>query len=267
MTAGSHGFGGPGSSEYGEPVFRDKRRIDPETGEVREPRDAAPSTPAGSPPAADDAPAGPAGTTPGAAESDGDVAKLEAELAERTADLQRLQAEYVNYKRRVDRDRQVVKDTTVASVLTALLPVLDDIGRARDHDELTGGFKAVAESFERTVSGLGLEAFGAVGDAFDPRIHEALMHQYSDEVTEPVAQAVLQVGYRLGDRIVRPARVAVVEPEHPAPAAAEDAPPAPAEDAAPSAEDAASRSAQEGAPGEDAGPQDGGADDAAEGRS
>ena len=267
MTAGSHGFGGPGSSEYGEPVFRDKRRIDPETGEVREPRDAAPSTPAGAPPAADEAPAGPAGTTPGAAESDGDVAKLEAELAERTADLQRLQAEYVNYKRRVDRDRQVVKDTTVASVLTALLPVLDDIGRARDHDELTGGFKAVAESFERTVSGLGLEAFGAVGDAFDPRIHEALMHQYSDEVTEPVAQAVLQVGYRLGDRIVRPARVAVVEPEHPAPAAAEDAAPAPAEDAPASAEDAASRSAHEAAPGEDAGPQDGGADDAAEGRS
>jgi molecular chaperone GrpE len=155
----------------------------------------------------------------------------------------------------------------VASVLTALLPVLDDIGRARDHDELTGGFKAVAESFERTVSGLGLEAFGAVGDAFDPRIHEALMHQYSDEVTEPVAQAVLQVGYRLGDRIVRPARVAVVEPEHPASAALEDAPPAPAEDASPSAEDAASRAAQEGAPDEASSPQDRGADDAAEGRS
>ena len=271
MTAGSHGFGGSGSSEYGEPVFRDKRRIDPETGEVREPRDAAPSsTPAGGPPAPDDAAAGSTGTTSDAPEGD-DLAKLEAELAERTADLQRLQAEYVNYKRRVDRDREVVKDSAVASVLTALLPVLDDIGRARDHDELTGGFKAVAESLERTVSGLGLEAFGAVGDVFDPRIHEALMHQYSDEVTEPVAQAVLQVGYRFGDRVVRPARVAVVEPEHPAAPtedaslSAEDASLS-AEDAAPVAEDAASRAAQDPAAGQDADGQDGGTPDAAEGR-
>ena len=135
-------------------------------------------------------------------------------MAERTADLQRLQAEYVNYKRRVDRDRELVKDTAVASALTALLPVLDDIGRAREHDELSGGFKAVAESLERIVTGLGLESFGAEGDPFDPKIHEALMHHYSDDVTEPVAQAVLQVGYRMGERIVRPARVAVVEPEH-----------------------------------------------------
>ncbi len=198
-----------GSSEYGEPVFRDKRRIDPETGQVREPRPAAPSEPASS----DD---GGAGQAPGAGATTpaADVSELEATLAERTADLQRLQAEYVNYKRRVDRDREVVKDSAVAAVLTALLPVLDDIGRAREHDELSGGFKAVAESLERTVAGLGLESFGAEGDPFDPKIHEALMHRYSDDVTEPVAQAVLQVGYRLGERIVRPARVAVVEPEH-----------------------------------------------------
>jgi molecular chaperone GrpE len=232
VTAASDGFGGSGgSSEYGEPVFRDKRRVDPETGEVREPQTAAPSA---TPPSGEAAtqPATSAGT-PG----DADVAALETQLAERTADLQRLQAEYVNYKRRVDRDRQVVKDTAVANVLTALLPVLDDIGRARDHDELTGGFKAVAESLERTVAGLGLEAFGEVGDPFDPRIHEALMHNYSDDVTEPVAQAVLQVGYRLGERIVRPARVAVVEPEHaPTPAPS-------AEDAAPTGEDDTDESA------------------------
>jgi molecular chaperone GrpE len=238
VTAGSHGFGGSGSSEYGEPVFRDKRRIDPETGEVREPQAAAPSTPAeGSAEGSD--PSSGAAPTESAKVDDGDLAELEGELAERTADLQRLQAEYVNYKRRVDRDRQVVKDTAVASVLTSLLPVLDDIGRARDHDELTGGFKAVAESFERIVSGLGLEAFGTVGDAFDPRIHEALMHQYSDDVTEPVAQAILQVGYRMGDKIVRPARVAVVEPEHAPAGPAQDAAPASAEDVAPSAEDVA----------------------------
>ncbi len=194
-----------GSSEYGEPVFRDKRRIDPETGQVREPRPAAPSPP-------DPSDEGATSPAPEAAAAP-DAAGLEAALAERTADLQRLQAEYVNYKRRVDRDRELVKDTAVTSVLTALLPVLDDIGRAREHDELSGGFKAVAESLERIVTGLGLEPFGAEGDPFDPKIHEALMHRYSDEVTGPVAQAVLQVGYRFGERIVRPARVAVVEPE------------------------------------------------------
>jgi molecular chaperone GrpE len=139
---------------------------------------------------------------------------VEKELAERTADLQRLQAEYVNYKRRVDRDREGVRDTATANVLTALLPVLDDIGRARDHDELHGGFKAVAESLERTVNGLGLKPFGAEGDEFDPKIHEALMHSYSDDVDRPTCKAILQVGYQLGERIVRPARVAVVEPEH-----------------------------------------------------
>jgi molecular chaperone GrpE len=140
--------------------------------------------------------------------------EVEIALAERTADLQRLQAEYVNYKRRVDRDREVAREAAVAHVLTQLLPVLDDIGRAHEHGELTGGFKAVAESLQRIVTGLGLETFGEAGDPFDPRIHEALMHAYSDDVDEPVCQAVLQVGYRIGDRIVRPARVAVAEPQH-----------------------------------------------------
>jgi molecular chaperone GrpE len=183
------------------PVIRDKRRIDPVTGEVREPR-----------PDVDASPAIPSSPGDGRSASSQPSA-LEAELAERTADLQRLQAEYVNYKRRVDRDREMARQVAVASVFAQLLPVLDDIGRARDHGELTGGFKAVAESLERTVTTLGLESFGAVGDPFDPRIHEALMHRHTDEVSGPVCEAVLQVGYRLGDRIVRPARVAVAEPE------------------------------------------------------
>jgi molecular chaperone GrpE len=197
------------------PVIRDKRRIDPLTGELREPHDSAPASPGSS--GGDTA-----ATAPQASESGSELA---AALAERTADLQRLQAEYVNYKRRVDRDREVVRETAVANVLTQLLPVLDDIGRAREHDELTGGFKAVAESLERVVSSLGLEKFGEVGDRFDPRFHEALMHRHSDDVAEPVCEAVLQVGYRLGDRIVRPARVAVAEPEsyQPAPVGAEAA--------------------------------------------
>ena len=195
------------------PVVRDKRRVDPETGQVREPREnAAPVEPA----AADAA-----GSATDPQFNDVPVG-VEKELAERTADLQRLQAEYVNYKRRVDRDREVVRDTAIASVLTALLPVLDDIGRAREHDELHGGFKAVAESLERTVNGLGLKPFGEEGDEFDPKIHEALMHSYSDDVDRPTCKAILQVGYQLGERIVRPARVAVVEPEH-APEASSDA--------------------------------------------
>lgn len=189
-------------------VFRDKRRIDPETGEVREPQPAAaPGVPDDAIPADDGSPAGEPTAEVTAGPTEAEVA-----LAERTADLQRLQAEYVNYKRRVDRDRSAVREQAISSVLVALLPVLDDIGRAREHDELTGGFKAVAESLQRTVEGLGLQPYGEVGDPFDPRIHEALMHGYSDEVTEPICQAVLQVGYRLGERILRPARVAVAEP-------------------------------------------------------
>jgi molecular chaperone GrpE len=173
------------------PVIRDKRRIDPETGQLRERQEtAAPAPPEPSPP----------------------PAPAEAELAERTADLQRLQAEYLNYKRRVDRERENTRTTAVASTLGALLPVLDDIARAREHEELTGGFKAVAESLERTVAQLGMTSFGEAGDPFDPRIHEALMHSYSEDVDGPVCQTILQVGYQIGDRIVRPARVAVAEP-------------------------------------------------------
>ena len=140
------------------------------------------------------------------------VAELEASLAERTLDLQRLQAEYVNYKRRVDRDRELVREAATANVLTALLPVLDDIDRARDHGELEGGFKAVADAFGRTIAGLGLERFGEVGETFDPRVHEALMHQHADDIDGPTCTAILQPGYRIGERVIRPARVAVAEP-------------------------------------------------------
>ena len=202
------------------PVIRDKRRIDPVTGQLRErPEPAAPA--------------------PAAEVPEPTPAKAEAELAERTADLQRLQAEYLNYKRRVDRERENTRTTAVVSTLAALLPVLDDIARAREHDELTGGFKAVADSLERTVTQLGMSSFGATGDPFDPRIHEALMHSYSEEVDEAVCIAILQVGYRIGERVVRPARVAVAEP--PVPAAetsgAEAAQPVPAEVADPSTDD------------------------------
>ncbi|MFF2524185.1 nucleotide exchange factor GrpE [Streptomyces liangshanensis] len=134
-------------------------------------------------------------------------------LAERTADLQRLQAEYQNYRRRVERDRVTVKEIAVAKLLTELLPVLDDIGRAREHEELVGGFKSVAESLETIVAKMGLQQFGKEGEPFDPTIHEALMHSYAPDVTEDTCVAILQPGYRFGERTIRPARVAVAEPQ------------------------------------------------------
>ena len=137
----------------------------------------------------------------------------EVRVAELTADLQRLQAEYVNYKRRVDRDRDLVLQNAKFSILSALLPVLDDVDRAREHEELSGGFKAVAESLERIVAGEGLVKFGAAGDQFDPRLHEALMHSLSPHVATTTCDKVVQAGYQFGDRVVRPALVTVVDPD------------------------------------------------------
>jgi molecular chaperone GrpE len=233
----------PASEETGSgPVIHDHRRIDPVTGQVRGKHAA--SKPAGTTGAG--RPAGASGTGPsgtggaGSAGSAGaadgrngpdealgdesadevlegvieDVAQAgaEARLAERTADLQRLQAEYANYRKRVDRDRAAVKEQAVATVLTGLLPVLDAIGQAREHGELSGGFKSVADSLSSALGKLGLVAYGETGDPFDPKIHEALTHTYSPDVTEDTCVEIWQPGYKVGDRILRPARVAVAEP-------------------------------------------------------
>ena len=142
-----------------------------------------------------------------------DLAAAQTKVAALTDDLQRLQAEYVNYKRRVDRDRELVKQNATFSVLSAMLPVLDDLDRAREHGELEGGFKAVADSLERIVVAHGLVKFGAPGDPFDPRFHEALMHAHSPDVTETTCQNIVSAGYQIGERVVRPAQVTVVDPE------------------------------------------------------
>ena len=253
------------------PVIRDRRRIDPVTGQVRQTAQTAQSSGSGAgqssgagqasrgpgqtrpgkhavskpgslrqeaagagqpagPAAPESGAAGP-GVAAGAGSGQGQTADgvqeaadrnaraaddLTVKLTERTADLQRLQAEYANYRKRVDRDRTAVRELALASVLVELLPVLDDIGRARDHDELIGGFKAIAESLESAVGKLGLTTFGKAGEAFDPNVHEALMHAYSADVTEPTCVQVLQPGYKVGERILRPARVAVAEPTDPA---------------------------------------------------
>ncbi|MFZ0190389.1 MAG: nucleotide exchange factor GrpE [Streptosporangiaceae bacterium] len=136
----------------------------------------------------------------------------EARLAERTADLQRLQAEYANYRKRVDRDRAAVREQAIATALTGLLPVLDAIDQAREHGELSGGFKSVADSLQSAVGKLGLVAYGEKGDAFDPKIHEALTATYSPDVTEDTCIEIFQPGYKVGEKILRPARVAVAEP-------------------------------------------------------
>jgi molecular chaperone GrpE len=144
---------------------------------------------------------------------DQELDRVRTQLAERTADLQRLQAEYQNYRRRVERDRIAVREIAIANLLTELLPVLDDIGRAREHGELVGGFKSVGESVETVAAKLGLQQFGKEGEPFDPLVHEALMHSYSPDVTETTCVRILQPGYRIGERTIRPARVAVAEPQ------------------------------------------------------
>lgn len=139
------------------------------------------------------------------------IAKME--LAERTIDLQRLQAEYVNYKRRVERDRDLIRENATYAVLSPITEVLDTIDRAREHGPLEDGFKVVAEQLERIVAGLGLTKFGAVGDAFDPTVHEALSHIGEDpEVEVTTCKVIAKAGYRIGDRVVRAAQVLVVDP-------------------------------------------------------
>ena len=133
-------------------------------------------------------------------------------VATLTADLQRLQAEYANYRKRVERDRSVAHEMAIGSVLTELLATLDDIDRASQHGELNGGFKAVADQLASITNRFGLEKYGSDGDAFDPQIHEALMHDTSADVAVPTASKILQPGYKYKERILRPARVAVTDP-------------------------------------------------------
>ena len=180
--------------EHHGPIIRDKRLIDPETGELRTP-------------------------DPGVQETGGAVeppvgeasSSLADELKERTADLQRLQAEYANYRKRVDRDRELAATIAKAQVVGELLTVLDDIERADAHGDLTGAFKAVTDKLIETLAKSGLEAFGHENERFDPAIHEAVQHDTSAEVDGPTVTAVLRRGYRFGERVLRPALVAVTD--------------------------------------------------------
>lgn len=174
----------------------------------------------------------------------GPLAEAQQALAERTMDLQRLQAEYLNYKRRVERDRELVRENATYAALVPIIDVLDTIDRAREHEPLEGGFKTVAEQLERVVGQLGLAKFGEVGDPFDPTLHEALSHIGTDpEVSVTTCKVIAKAGYKIGDRVVRAAQVLVVDPTEP-----QAAPPADAEeDATAGAGDGAA-----GEPGDDA---------------
>lgn len=164
------------------------------------------------------APAEAAGTTEARRGVESDEAAEEARdwetvAEERTADLQRLQAEYVNYKKRVDRDRALARQMGIEVVVTDLMPVLDAIQLAKSHGELDGGFKMVAEEFEKVAAKHGLVIFGAVGDPFDPTHHDALMEvPLEEKVAVTTVSQVIQPGYQLRDRVIRPARVAVANP-------------------------------------------------------
>lgn len=134
-------------------------------------------------------------------------------IASLTADLQRLQAEYSNYRKRVERDRAKASEIAVAAVLSELLSTLDDIDRAAQHAELTGGFKSVADQLINTTTKFGLEKYGQDGDEFNPQIHEALMHEISADIKVATASKILQPGYKFKEHILRPARVTVTDPE------------------------------------------------------
>lgn len=144
--------------------------------------------------------------------ADDTTAVLQSTLEERTRDLQRLNAEFQNYRKRVERDRLRAGEQATSAILAALLPILDDLDRAREHGDLNGPFGSVAEQLTGTLTKQGLESFGEKGDAFDPTVHEAVAHMQMGDVDGPTCIDVMRRGYRLGDRLLRPALVAVAEP-------------------------------------------------------
>lgn len=184
------GSADPQGQEEGVRVT-DRRRIDPETFEVREQATA---------PAPSDE-----------AVIEADLTAADAKVAELTDDLRRVHAEYANYRKRVERDREAARDVTIGGVLTELLPILDDIERAREHGELEGAFKSVGESLEATCAKLGLEMYGVADEPFDPAIHEALTSETREGLDGPIVTSVYQRGYRHAGRVLRPARVAVAD--------------------------------------------------------
>ncbi|GIG30788.1 nucleotide exchange factor GrpE [Cellulomonas marina] len=192
-----------GRGEDETPRFTDKRRIDPETYEVRTPEEQVLA----------DAEAIASGAEEELGRESEQVQRLTEELARAKADLYNLEQQYSSFVKRSRTEASAAHGRGVAAVAEALVPVLDDVELARQHGDLSGPFASIAEKLESTLGRFGVERYGAVGEVFDPAVHEALMHQHSTEVTEPTVQMVLQPGYRTAERILRAARVAVADPE------------------------------------------------------
>ena len=207
MTSGPQG----GADFEVEPVVRDKRRLDPETGELREREEssAVENEPDGG--------ASPRGSGPDGPDEAGQVdalGELTDQLARAKADNYNLDQRFNAYVRRSRGEVTEARARGHQDVVEALIGVLDDIDLARQHDELTGPFASIAEKLEGVLQGsFGMVRYGEPGEAFDPEIHEALMHNESADVTTEQVQQVLQPGYKVGDRVIRPARVAVVGPQ------------------------------------------------------
>jgi molecular chaperone GrpE len=190
-----------------EPVtVTDKRRIDPETGEIRPRTRGADETQQATGPA----PSGPAPEAAAAGAAQREDASESDEIAELKSTLQRVKAEYDNYRKRTLRDQQLVAERTKVAVVTQLLPVLDDLDRARSHGDLESGpLKSVADKLATALEGLGLSGFGDEGDEFDPALHEAVQHE--GEGTHPIVGTVMRRGYKVGEQVVRHALVGVVD--------------------------------------------------------
>jgi molecular chaperone GrpE len=208
-----------GNTEHEPVTFVDKRKIDPETGEVRDAEQVAePLAGTGTAPqpgsvdieGVEDIVDGAASADTRDAAAEETIDDRDVKINELTESLQRLQAEYTNYRRRQDRERQTTIDNAKASVLGALLPVLDDLDRARAHGDLESGpLKAVADKLAGVFDGLGVTPFGAEGEPFDPAVHEAVQHE--GDGSNPVLGVVMRQGYRFGEKVLRTAMVGVVD--------------------------------------------------------
>ncbi|RXZ49838.1 nucleotide exchange factor GrpE [Agromyces binzhouensis] len=212
------------NQNHDEPIIRDKRRIDPETGEVRQPQAEGADAAASASPEAPDAEAAEAADADTVAEGDEELtvddilnaaqAEVEDPSAEHLADLKRVTAEYANYRKRTEANREVERERAIGATVAVLLPVLDDLDRAEKHGDLEGDtpFVTIAAKLRASVEKLGLAKFGEVGEPFDPQRHEAIFQQHSEEVEVDTVADVVETGYLLGGTLLRAAKVVVKTP-------------------------------------------------------
>ncbi|WP_418275724.1 nucleotide exchange factor GrpE [Isoptericola jiangsuensis] len=194
--------------------FTDKRKVDPTSGEKRDAPDVGTPAEQDADASATSDPLEALDFAPeGEAAEDSELLTAKAQAAEHLDALQRERASFTNYRNRALRDQEAARTRGTQDVLAALLPVLDDIERARQHDELSGPMAAIAEKLDASLTKFGVERFGTVGEEFDPTVHEALMHSTDPEAASTTVNLVVEPGYRIGDKVVRAARVGVVGPE------------------------------------------------------